>query len=1632
MRHPVKKRKRYWLFGLLIFSSIVIILKDQLLCRAAEVYIRYVLPKSKTMTFSFGSLEQEKNQLVIRDVRCITSAAEFEADSVRFSCHFSILPFFAKSHLQIHKLSIDVASEQSDCMLQVPAIFFSDSKVQWAVEIEDGRIFSEWLPKSNVGFSLHRKNEDENTSVLSIYLDEMQKAAPFFTAEWQCKQGMVFSNIKAQECPIAYLLPLFALQKHSWSAGWEKITGKVSTSAEIAFHPVFGVKSIQGDLELIEAELLNPQQGFELKTRSLRSTLSYPMQETQDGKLPFWKNMDIFMTLEEGALSFSLEGNSIGIEEALGEFRLHPEEDPFLKIHGNVCFKDVSMPFSVEGKGEILEEGKFWIQGESKFLARGQEQIVLLSLCHHEKDQYILQAEGKYLSREFSDLLQTLNPILDLPACRITKGEVDASVMGSFKGKHLQRLEFSDCRGKDLSLSLPGVKEISSPLISLQGIFISTVSGWDIEMLHCEAHSADIVLDACPEPLKNVAGKIDIHRNQLQPSYVELTYKEMKGNLQVMGAESPHLFHMEVMAPLEAVRSFFPGLQRAGGAQNANVSLVADIHPQEKTLLLECLARLMSKELEEDIEFRAEVEKKISRDIADFFSPWNLKSFTGSFQASKISDRFWAPFLQCIIPDVEWQGSIQAEGSFDLKKVQLSVPSYDLQLTHPFFVLQSKAELGQEKMEATYDWSSGKWLGKLPVSAATIKEKTKGFDIHVLETAFFFEGDQVWADEWKMTVNDFPLAGSLYIDEKEVQIVSKAVQGRFETVLPLLEPFIHFHHPLAVVGDFSVPERGCILHFPRQDNSSVQWKMEGSFKNVSYPLEKLGRFEGLQGEWQCHSSGELSIKNVKGDYCAGHARSQLCFYDFSWQPNKMAAPFCFMLHEVGKEWLRCSGEISKKEKFYLNFDSLTHFFGISLEIKPIEVNDRYEVSPVQARAVIKAELIPSYWHMWEKMGIMEHAEWIDKLESLTGNIQTEIQYDLSKEKLEATAKSQDLAFEGKRLGPVFCKIENIGNEWKLGPCQVGDSSLRMVLRTENGRWSIPSLQFQSPFTNIEAAGEYLLKTREILLPLIKSEHNLSQTPGSSWKGLVQLQGAFKGAFREDYRSIFGKGHLRAAPMLSAPLHFAASHVKEIPFSFDSKEKLTFENLAFDLYGERKDQKIGSVSIKHVAYLFAEKRWQVQSASLLMSDLAQKSLRCIQEIPESLLSFLNGKECQLQLDADLSSTYKKVSGSFKDGVYTIRNIPLECKHLQFLWEQDRLYASFKTQWQKQPIWIQAQADLQTPSLHVLIKEHPEKNGMALSFRSQSGSFLCERLQGSLKGISLDLHRSSGQDSKLQYFGSMKVDFSNAASLLPHEWAEKIRKWRLGKGYECKGHFVLGQTIDSLAFSGEIFGEMFDCMGKQFQHFYAKADLSSSGGLIQNMKMEDVLGHCSIKTMKLIRNKNKTWSISAPLVYVKDFTPSLLLPDTGSPRDNGVMIKNLSFYDLKGELGDLRSFEGNGSLNFSNLSKKEFSFWDIPLSMIKDLGLDPGILTPITGEVDFQLWQGKCHITDLRNAYSEGKRSQFFIAETGEDAFLDVEGNWHIDLRMKQNVVWKITEDLILSVRGNLQKPKYSFKRNETVY
>ena len=63
--------------------------------------------------------------------------------------------------------------------------------------------------------------------------------------------------------------------------------------------------------------------------------------------------------------------------------------------------------------------------------------------------------------------------------------------------------------------------------------------------------------------------------------------------------------------------------------------------------------------------------------------------------------------------------------------------------------------------------------------------------------------------------------------------------------------------------------------------------------------------------------------------------------------------------------------------------------------------------------------------------------------------------------------------------------------------------------------------------------------------------------------------------------------------------------------------------------------------------------------------------------------------------------------------------------------------------------------------------------------------------------------------------------------------------------------------------------------------------------------------------------------------------------------------------------------------------------------------------------------------MRNTYSEGKRSYFYLSHRRE-AFVDFDGNIAMQIKMKQYVLFKITEFFVLNVSGNLDNPNFTLK------
>ena len=148
---------------------------------------------------------------------------------------------------------------------------------------------------------------------------------------------------------------------------------------------------------------------------------------------------------------------------------------------------------------------------------------------------------------------------------------------------------------------------------------------------------------------------------------------------------------------------------------------------------------------------------------------------------------------------------------------------------------------------------------------------------------------------------------------------------------------------------------------------------------------------------------------------------------------------------------------------------------------------------------------------------------------------------------------------------------------------------------------------------------------------------------------------------------------------------------------------------------------------------------------------------------------------------------------------------------------------------------------------------------------------------------------------------------------------------------------------------------------------------------------------------------------------------------------LVVRNLDINNLSGNLHDSDSFTGKGNLNFINSFKREHTVFDIPADFLgRIFGLDLELLIPVIGEIDFEIEEGKAVLTDLKESFSQNRRSKFFLFEKNEAPYMDFDGNLNVNIKMKQFVLFKITEHFIIKINGSLMNPTFSLKRKKSFF
>lgn len=484
----------------------------------------------------------------------------------------------------------------------------------------------------------------------------------------------------------------------------------------------------------------------------------------------------------------------------------------------------------------------------------------------------------------------------------------------------------------------------------------------------------------------------------------------------------------------------------------------------------------------------------------------------------------------------------------------------------------------------------------------------------------------------------------------------------------------------------------------------------------------------------------------------------------------------------------------------------------------------------------------------------------------------------------------------------------------------------------------------------------------------------------------------------------GGGHIIYDGQIDAELDFSLSNFialndplensGEIHLSYKSKQGVLLQGL--DLHG-----KFDCV-VDLLEYDAARSHWIFHNAQI--------------HVPSQLLSRLLDEDRDLNFtaDFDVASDFSTLCCTMHEGAIPYNGAYHHIENLDLFWNGGKCQAAFH--YLNHLFSIQFQIDDQIKGRLALGEEE-----MPLTIDWEySDKLYIQSIEGSFSGLEASFHAESPNT----LVGSAHINFTALAPLLPPDVAQVFDEIKMGQGYELKGRLRIEKNLPY--FKGILSGKAIELFGFQFRTLLAQADLGPKAIRIYDIKISDSAG--MMKIDEILIKDEAPWTIAIPNLTILDLRPCLLVRPGGTAGPlNPLVVRELKISDFKGLLDDGKTYTGKGKLHFINSYKRGETVFDLPANVLSRIvGLDLDLLIPVTGDLTFDIKDGYFNLLELSNAYSEARRSQFFL-EMDPPPRMDLDGNLQIFIKMKQFVLLKITESLLISIDGVLDDPQVHLKK-----
>jgi len=1667
----VHKNKIIALGALLLLALMLVLLHHSFICWGMRWYLNAQLSQKGEIDFAYQNLSFKEGRCVLHNVSIEYKGREensmfcVQADTVQIFFAFQFVPFICKPKIVVHHPKITVMTKDMQKTSQETAL----------VHPLDTYLFK--LPVTVFQGELSFEGEVifvdfeslENGKSRRIRVCKERGDPPIFSAIFSKQDLGMCVTVHCNKLDMAWALKAGRFFSPVFLKGLHVKNGTITGELALALSDKNSVQHVQYSLNIDDFVSYHEKYNLHMHVCHLMWEENFVPEMGEPNVLNrvFSRILGCSEFREGQVAEGSLERIPWMITDIKGKLSFSNQNKPFVCLHGIFHQEEGGYPFQLVGK-KIVED-TFWTIDVDINLTDEERTRTYCKISSKEDHCYLVQVDFSYVNAKLFTLFHHFisSHFPKIGSIQIEEGVFSGKMQGWVKENRITKCEVTHFLFENVKAQFSDAKLVwNAQKMQGKGEFdLSTSNFFDGAFWEMNVENGRAFLND-KTTVEHLDFHIAMHDYYVKPSQLTLFLHGIKGVLNFEGLYT----HLNLHAGL----TWTP-------KEMAHILEMKESAELQDVITLDLNAHVKTWKEKTNIEgFLSILYEDALEDVMQFGGEWDLHKLltngtkeglcSGWFRAKDLSDHTLN--LPLIFLQQSWRGAGKAdiEGRVTPQSVECIIDPTHLCYISSAIDLEPNGRDQLPSCTLIFDFQTKTWRGNISLKDVKLKEHSFGitFDsfnsevdlvqtkllfhhVHAMVHGISFRGEMVLDYQWE--------------DRNELTINTHHINGEAKDVFSFLRHFTPF-------ATIDCPLEGMISSGPGEMylrayigdvEELLEWKIALHLHKGRYPLSQALSLEDVTGDLHyCKEEGVFMLQNSTGNLLLSKGDSPKSY--------ALKAPFVkfdlasatwhydVRLEAPTYEVCKIVGTALKKEgEFQCMFDhEQTCFFGTKIDLSLLSISEKGVLNTMHAHATLSALDLFHHIDFLSSAGIIPIKPLdINEMRAPKHEGATSISFDFDRQNqtFDFKAKSAHLLCGPMHVDRLAIHVERRGDHVVVDQCKIGAFAMKANIDKGQDGWSILQFELNWKGCHVQSNSglyhegnqklELFLATLQIDLQDIATLFPSSEIDWNYITGTLNGKGKIACDFSQGLKN----------PSFFSEICFTGENLGKGNLLLDTPNALHF----FFNFEQGLQIKGGNVHLSHLQFdeLWAKccfdtlsyhnHTWQGKNFTFTVPPELVHFLGKTDTLPYlsykegELLLFQHPLRWDNQIEATIHFTIEKdlcAWGRLKEGYYWIGGKAWYLNDFSYTYEKSTFNLMLNTLFEEKPFDLKMQLFCRPHFMSkICIQERECKEGetghgleIQTDWNEHEGYYI-RNIIGQICGLDFDFHHNPKKSlyDQLVLTGQLKMNISVLTPLLPSKIQDIVREFSFGKGYELSGDLVLPkvQSKDSF-FIGYLKGKNFQLIGSVIETLMSEIVIHRDHIELTNFNISDASGIFKMDTIRICQEQDQKWQLSIPKISIQDFRPSLLKKIGKCPGSmKPFMIRSLYCHNIHGYLEDSNSFTGGGNLHFTNTFKREYNFFDIPLEILGILGLDMGLLVPICGELNFNIVDGRVYLKELKESYSEGLRSQFFLSPTYL-SYIDFDGNLNINIKMKQSVLLKITESFTLTIAGTFEKPKYALK------